>query len=203
MKTIPVLSLAVAAAALLIAVRAPRPTAPASPNLSQQRELDDVRATLRDVRATLRDSNSRVAEISARLAELERRYAAQASPASTGAVQKVAPPILPSLASGSYTVEQNAVVYGKDAELRIWSEMAVRSPNGVMVSNLSQTTVVGDLTMQSPRGTVQVDGAVIDVEKKVVTGREFVFRPEKKPYQTSEPTSTAVTTPPVQQPRQP
>jgi hypothetical protein len=188
MKIIATLSLIISTAAVIIALRAPRPRATVLPSLSQRGELDDVRARLRE-------SDSKLAEVSGRLVELEKRHGPPSQSVSP-VMQKATAPSLPMLVGGSFAVEQNAVVYSPDAKLRLGSDVAVRSPTGVMVSDLEQQIIVGDLAMETPRGTTQANGAVIDVRKKTMSAERMVFTNES-----SKTTDAAAMPPTTQEPR--
>ncbi len=179
MKTVLALSLLISAVALVIALRLLRPDADAL-------QLSSLRLDLGNAQTKLRDSELKLAEVLPRLAELEKKYATLSHPVSSVTPKKVATPTLPILSSGSCTVESSALVYSSDAKLRVGSEVLVTSPTGVMVSDLEQKKIFGDLTMEAPKGTIRANEAIVDVRKKTMTGKTMTVTFKKKPNKVPE-----------------
>ncbi|MDO8539706.1 MAG: hypothetical protein Q7S40_04635 [Opitutaceae bacterium] len=203
MKLFPLLSLVFSVAALAVAVRIANPT-PAVPSLTT------LRSELADAQRRLSDSESKLLEVLSRLAQLERRYATSAEPSALSLSRTVAKPSLPLLAGGSYTLERDAVVYSDDAKLRFANDEVISSPTGVMVSDLEQKMVVGDLALETATGTLEANAAVVDMNKGMVTAKKFsfTFTPKKVvdgkgPNEAPAPAPTAVTAPAAQEPRRP
>jgi hypothetical protein len=167
MKNVTALALVVSTIALVIAFRALN---------SRAVVLQSLQGGLAQAQADLHKTEAKLSEVSARLSEVEKRYALAPQPAST----VVTTAHLPLLAAGSYTVEHDAVVYDWNASLRVWDRTAVRSPTGVMVSDLDQRMIAGDLTMETPTSTLQAEGAALDVRAKTVTAKRLTFRAKKE-----------------------
>jgi len=184
MKILSTISLVVSTFALLVAISTLRPRS--TPELAKEPIRDTV-----DTFRRLREVETRSAELLSRVTELERRYTGTAPAITSAFAPKVTTPLLPLSTHGSYTFERDAVIYGPDTVVRVSAETTVSSPNGVMVSDLQQKMIVGDLTVKTATAVVHAPGAVMDVSKETVTAEilKFEFLPNKAP----EPTTTAVT----------
>ena len=125
------------------------------------------------------------------MSELERRFTVVPPLRSAPAGRKAETPVLPIQTDGSYTVEHDAMVYDQNTKLRIGTDLAVSSPHGVMVSDLKQKMVVGDLTFESPDGTFHSEGAMLDVSTKRIIARCMTMVVKKEPNQLLRPTEQA------------
>jgi hypothetical protein len=68
------------------------------------------------------------------------------------------------LTRGSFTVVDGEIVYGPDAQLDIGHGMLVSSPSGVMVSDVDQHHIAGDLVIDSQYGTTTTENAFMSVD---------------------------------------
>jgi hypothetical protein len=68
------------------------------------------------------------------------------------------------LTKGTFTVIDGSIVYGPDAQLDIGHGMLVSSPSGVMVSDVDQRHIAGDLVIESPDGTTTTENAFLSVD---------------------------------------
>jgi hypothetical protein len=144
-----------------------------------------------------------LAEVSARLAEIQNDSTCVPENAPV-AVPEGARTVRPPLVGGSsYPEVRNAIISGSEARLRVSKDAEVRSPTGVMVSDLEQKMIVGDLAVETPKGTLRADGAVFDARSRVMTAERMTFSSKKEPSQALEPTRTPVTDRAAHAPRQP
>jgi hypothetical protein len=68
----------------------------------------------------------------------------------------------PALLSGSFTRENDALIYDADARLRLPNDITLSAPTGVMVSNEQQTVFAGDMALETARNTIVAHEAVLD-----------------------------------------
>jgi hypothetical protein len=115
-------------------------------------------------------------------------------------VQKAHQGLLPpatasgSAADGSYPEARNAIIHPRDARVRVLDGVTVSSPSGLMVSNLEQTMIVGDLVVETPKGNVHTNGAVFDAKNKVMTADRMTFTSKKAPSQATPGSAPATDT---------
>jgi len=185
MKILSALSLAISAVALVVALLVQRPVPAVSSLMSVQSELEAVRERLRKSEAVL-------AVVTERLSKLATSNAERLSQIPPRTAQDAATSAPPILVEGSYAVEQGAVVYDPNARLRVGKNLEVSSPSGVMVSNIEQKMIVGDLEVASPAGMMRAVGAAIDVPNQTMTAKQITFTPNQ-PNKAPEPTPGAVT----------
>jgi hypothetical protein len=69
------------------------------------------------------------------------------------------------LTRGTFSVVEGAIVYGPDAQLDIGHGMLVSSPSGVMVSDVDQRHIAGDLVIDSQEGTTTTQNAFLSVDR--------------------------------------
>jgi hypothetical protein len=72
------------------------------------------------------------------------------------------------LTKGTFTVVDGTIVYGPDAQLDIGHGMLVSSPSGVMVSDVDQQHIAGDLVIDSQDATTTAENAFLSVDKSHV-----------------------------------
>lgn len=72
------------------------------------------------------------------------------------------------LVRGTFTVVDGTIVYGPDAQLDIGHGMLISSPTGVMVSDVDQHHIAGDLVIESQESTTTTVNAFISVDKSHV-----------------------------------
>lgn len=172
MKILSLISLAFSTFALVVAVWTLRlKSAPPASAAKVTSESSDTSRRLHEV-------ETRSAELLSRFAEIEKRYPSSPSAIASAVASVVTSPALPLPTNGLYTVERDAVVYSRDTTVRFGANSTVSSPSGVMVSDLEQKMIVGDLAMETPNGTVKADGAVIDVTKQTVTAKRMNYTPK-------------------------
>jgi hypothetical protein len=102
-----------------------------------------------------------------------RRASLYATPKPEGTQEAGAPTGLPTgdeekitrLVKGTFTVVDGEIVYGQDAQLDIGHGMLVSSPTGVMVSDVDQRHIAGDLVIDSQYGTTTTENAFLSVDK--------------------------------------
>jgi len=102
-----------------------------------------------------------------------RRASLYAAPQPGGVQEAAAPTALPAgdeeqitrLVKGTFTVVDGEIVYGPDALLDIGHGMLVSSPTGVMVSDVDQRHIAGDLVIDSQYGTTTTENAFLSVDK--------------------------------------
>jgi hypothetical protein len=68
------------------------------------------------------------------------------------------------LTKGTFTVVDGTIVYGSDAQLDIGHGMLVSSPSGVMVSDVDQRHIAGDLVIDTEEGTTTTENAFLSVD---------------------------------------
>jgi hypothetical protein len=86
---------------------------------------------------------------------------------------RVAPPIagderVVHLTKGTFTVVDGAIVYGPDALLDIGNGVTVSSPTGVMVSDVEQRHIAGDLVIESQDSTTTAVNAFLSIDRSHV-----------------------------------
>ncbi len=81
----------------------------------------------------------------------------------TGDVQRVV-----RLTKGTFTEVDGEIVYGPGAELDLGNGMLVSSPSGVMVSDVDQRHIAGDLVIDSQYGTTTTENAFLSVDQSHV-----------------------------------
>ena len=168
MKILSALSLVISSVALVVALRSPRLDPTLSSLMSLQNELEAVQERLRA-------SEMKLAELAVRSEKLGTSIAARATQMLPSTLPDAAIPALPLLVDGAYAVEQGAVIYDPNARLRLGNDLEVSSPTGVMVSNIDQSVVVGELTVKSSAGIVRAVGAAIDVPNQTMTAKQITF----------------------------
>jgi hypothetical protein len=88
------------------------------------------------------------------------------------------------------------MVYGPDAKLRLRNDL-ISSPSGLMVSDIEQTIVAGDLLIERP------DGSVIKVANGVVTSKDGATSIRGQSMEILVPPATSATAPAAQEAHQP
>ena len=78
-------------------------------------------------------------------------------------------PTRPTLLSGSFTKEDNSLVYDSDAKLRLATDDVLSSPTGVMVSNEKQTIFAGDMQIEAGKTTITAHEGVLDTTTNQMT----------------------------------
>jgi hypothetical protein len=68
------------------------------------------------------------------------------------------------LTKGTFTEVDGEIVYGPGAELEIGNGMLVSSPSGVMVSDVEQRHIAGDLVIDSQYGTTTTENAFLSID---------------------------------------
>ena len=68
----------------------------------------------------------------------------------------------PVLLSGTFTKEDNSLIYDADAKLRLATDVILSSPTGVMVSNEKQTIFAGDMQIEAGKNTITAHEGVLD-----------------------------------------
>jgi hypothetical protein len=168
------LVIAIASAAICLSTNRARVVAAAlsaSPNEkteivahdSSRAELDALRARVGDLSTKLQSAASRIDGLEKQRTELQL----------ASAVLRSASPNAPVLLEGSVRIENDALIYSPDAKLQIVGKnIKVSSKTGVMVSDLTQKTIVGNLTLETPDGIMEVKDAVMDVTNGSVTAKK-------------------------------
>ncbi|MGC4073568.1 MAG: hypothetical protein QM760_13840 [Nibricoccus sp.] len=198
MKTLLVACLLISLAALGLAIRSLQ-----SLNRNANASAEELKSELADTQRRLHAAESKLAALSGHVDVLQARSAGTTIKEKNTSLPVVKKVSLPGLTGGSYTLENDTVVYGSDAKLRLTNDVIVSSPSGVMVSDLNQKMVVGDLTLETQGGAMHADGAIVDVSKHRVTAKSMSFTTKKKPNQSLEPTTTTITPPAAQESRRP
>ena len=68
----------------------------------------------------------------------------------------------PALLSGTFTREENSLIYDADTRLRLASDLTLSSPTGVMVSNEKQTIFAGDMQIEAGKNTITAHEGILD-----------------------------------------
>jgi hypothetical protein len=97
---------------------------------------------------------------------------------------------------GSYKLVDGTMVYGPDAKLRLRNDL-ISSPSGLMVSDIEQTIVAGDLLIERP------DGSVIKVANGVVTSKDGATSIRGQSMEILVPPATSATAPAAREAHQP
>jgi hypothetical protein len=72
------------------------------------------------------------------------------------------------LTKGTFTEVDGEIVYGPGAELDLGNGMLVSSPSGVMVSDVDQRHIAGDLVIDSQYGTTTTENAFLSIDQQHV-----------------------------------
>lgn len=126
-----------------------------------QEKLAELRQELSSTRAHLTSTQELLVVAQARESAAERRLSAPAGQAPDAA-------LAPGLVQGSYTVQDDTIVYSRDAQLNFANGVTITSPTGLMLSDKDREVVAGNLIVETPRGPVVVThGSVNPTEAKV------------------------------------
>jgi hypothetical protein len=110
-----------------------------------------------------------------------------------------------SLSKGTYKLVDGTVVYSPEAQMKIGGKL-IYSPTGVMVSDESQKIFSGDLAIETEKGTVQFNDAILTLDdaglKVTAKSSHFTAKPSV-PNQLPDPTPQPVLSPAGQPARQP
>jgi hypothetical protein len=109
------------------------------------------------------------------------------------------------LTKGTYELVDGTVVYSPEAQMKI-GEKLIFSPTGVMVSDESQKIFSGDLAIETAKGTVQFNDAVLtldDAGMKVTAKSVYIVAKPVASNPSPDPTPTSVTSSAGQTARQP
>ena len=167
------LVIAIASAAICLStkrVRVVPAASSASPNEktqivahdSSRAELDAVRARVGNISTKLESATSRIDGLEKQRTELQL----------AAAVLRSASPNAPILLEGSVRIENDALIYSPDAKLQIvGKDLKVSSKTGVMVSDLTRKTIVGNLTLETPQNILEAKDAVMDVTNGSYTAK--------------------------------
>ena len=129
---------------------------------SSRAELDALRARVGDLSTKLESAASRIDGLEKQRTELQLATA----------VLRSASPNAPILLEGSVRIENDALIYSPDAKLQIVGKnLKVSSKTGVMVSDVTRKTIVGNLTLETPEGIMEAKGAVMDVANGSYTAK--------------------------------
>ena len=154
-----------------------------STQLVDEKTIDSSEALkneLIETRRRLREAEEKLATQSTHIDKLQMRSAGSTNKEEKQpflATKKVSPP---SQTRGPYRLENDAVVYDSIVKLHFANDVIVSSPTGVMVSDLNQKMVVGDLTIETPDRTMQAGGAVLDVSNHSFTADSITITMKKK-----------------------
>jgi hypothetical protein len=172
MKLLMAIGLVFSLAAFIMGVRTQR-LGPDVPSFDLLR--NDLESTQRRLQLT----ESKLTKAVATLDALERQTAIALDKKEAASPTPTKKLMLSGLAQGSYEVEHEAVVFSPDAKLRLLDDMTISSPTGVMVSDLNQKMIVGNLKIETPNGTLRADSGVIDLTKRMISakGASFTGRP--------------------------
>jgi hypothetical protein len=109
------------------------------------------------------------------------------------------------LTKGTYKLVDGTVVYSPEAQVKMGGKV-IFSPTGVMVSDESQKIFSGDLAIETAKGTVQFNDAILTLDdagiKVTAKSSHFTARPTA-PNPLPDPTPKPVTAPAGQPVRQP
>lgn len=85
----------------------------------------------------------------------------------------------PRLFKGNYTIVDDRIVYSADAQLRVGEGIVVSAADGVMIANLDQTTISGNLRfMQVGKPVMEMFEAVLDMNDGKFDARAKRMRSE-------------------------
>jgi hypothetical protein len=133
--------------------------------------------------------DSRFGTIESQLLKLSHEYSdfnsnknQDIKPIDSQAVAVASKPWMPVLTNGTYALENNAIVYDDDSRIQLSPQMTViPSKGGVMVSDVSQKLVNGDLVVERPEGSLATSGASLSVATKTLTSDTATFTPSTPP----------------------
>ena len=120
------------------------------------------RAEFEQARATVAAAQEKAAALTQELqgvreqlaAALDRAAAAERRMSQTGA-KTPAPVLALTLVKGTYTVQDDTILYSPDAQLSLGNGITISSPSGRMLSDKEHEIVAGNLVVETPGTAVQ------------------------------------------------